>query len=122
MYSISQVSQKLKLPAHTLRFYEREGLLPSVGRSEGGIRAFSEGDLEWLGLICCLKATGMSIRQIRAFVDLSKQGDETLEARSSILAEHKQAMEEQMRTMAAYLVKIDGKIGWIQSQIDARHG
>ena len=51
-YSIKQVSDKMNMPAYTLRYYEKEGLLPSIRRSRGGIRRFTEEDLDWLGLIC----------------------------------------------------------------------
>ena len=50
-YTIKQISEKTNLSAHVLRYYEKEGLLPSVSRSNSGFRNYSEGDLEWLGLL-----------------------------------------------------------------------
>ena len=70
MYSIRYVSQKTGLSSHTLRFYEKEGLLKNVGRSQGGFRQYTDEDLEALGLICCLKNTGMSLQEITRFVTL----------------------------------------------------
>ncbi|MHB8061910.1 MAG: MerR family transcriptional regulator [Ruminiclostridium sp.] len=67
-YSIKQISEKTNLKEYVLRYYEKEGLLPFVKQSDNGIRRYSEEDLEWLGLICCLKNTGMSIKQIKGFV------------------------------------------------------
>ena len=74
MYSIQEISPKMGLSAHTLRYYEKEGLIKGVKRSEGGFRQYSDEDLEALSLICWLKNTGMSLREIARFVDLTHQG------------------------------------------------
>lgn len=110
VYSIKQVSEKTSLPPYVLRYYEKEGLLPAVQRSKGGVRRYSEDDLDWLGLICCLKSTGMSIRQIKEFVDLSKQGACTLKQRCDMLAAHKKHVEEEISSMERHLRKVSGKI------------
>lgn len=117
-YTIKQVSHKTQLPTHTLRYYEKEGLLPHVKRSEGGIRKFSEDDLEWLGLICCLKSTGMPIKQIKEFVELSVEGGETLKQRCEMLREHKSNVEEQLLTMQKHLEKVTHKIEYFTAQYD----
>ncbi|WP_372638176.1 MerR family transcriptional regulator [Cohnella sp.] len=115
-YTIKQVSEKTKLGAHVLRYYEKEGLLSPVNRKKGGIRHYSEDDLEWLGLICCLKNTGMSIKQIKSFVDLSAQGKDTLKQRCDMLIEHKQSVEAQIREMGKHLEKVSHKISHFSSQ------
>ncbi len=115
-YSIKQVSEKTNLKAHVLRYYEREGLLPNVSRSESGIRRYSQEDLEWLGLICCLKNTGMSIKQIREFVSLSAQGKETLKQRCDMLIEHRKTVESQIEEMQMHLQKVTHKIEYFTSQ------
>lgn len=117
-YSIKQVSDKTSLPTHTLRYYEKEGLLPNINRSEGGSRRFSEDDLEALELICCLKSTGMSIRKIKEFVELSAQGRQTLNQRCGILFEHKRAVEEQIKAMEKHLAKVNCKIECFTAQYD----
>ncbi len=117
-YSINQVSKKTQLPPYTLRYYEKEGLLPFVKRSQGGIRRFSEDDLEWLGLICCLKSTGMSIRQIKEFVELSMLGGETLKQRCEMLEEHKKCVEEQLEVMEKHLQKVTKKIECFTAQYE----
>jgi DNA-binding transcriptional MerR regulator len=115
-YSIKQVSERTNLKAHVLRYYEREGLLPCVNRSGSGIRLYSEDDLEWLGLICCLKNTGMSIRQIKHFVELSLQGGQTLKQRCELLIEHKRNVEEQIEEMQMHLQKVACKIEYFTAQ------
>ncbi len=121
-YSIKQVSEKTNLKAHVLRYYEREGLLPNVSRSESGIRRYSQEDLEWLGLICCLKNTGMSIKQIREFVSLSTQGNETLKQRCEMLMEHKKTVESQIEEMHNHLKKVTHKIQYFTSQYEEYMG
>lgn len=118
-YSIKQVSEKTNLKAHVLRYYEREGLLPYVNRSESGIRRYSEDDLEWLGLICCLKNTGMSIKQIKDFVSLSVQGKETLKQRCEMLLEHRKSVENQIKEMQKHLQKVTHKIEYFTAQYEA---
>ena len=71
MYSIQEVSSRTGLTTHTLRYYEKEGLLTGVERSPGGFRQYTDEDLEALGLICCLKNTGMSLQEIARFVNLT---------------------------------------------------
>ncbi len=117
-YTVKQVSEKTNLAAHVLRYYEKEGLLPQVGRSKSGIRHYSEDDLEWLGLICCLKNTGMSIKQIKDFVDLSIEGDATLKQRCEMLQEHKNNVEAQIRDMQQYLNKVSHKIAYYSARYD----
>lgn len=117
-YSIKQVSEKTNLKAYVLRFYEKEGLLPFVMRSESGIRRYSNDDLEWLGLICCLKDTGMSIKQIKDFVELSMQGRETLKQRCDILKDHKKNVEAQIEKMQEHLRKVSFKIEYFTMEYE----
>lgn len=117
-YSMKQVSQLTGLTAHTLRYYEKEGLLPDVHRTKSGIRRFSQEDIEGLGLICCLKSTGMSIKQIREFVELSLQGDCTLKRRCDMLIAHKRDVEEQMLMMQKHIEKVTHKIAYFTSKYE----
>ena len=64
-YTVGEMAKRLGVPASTLRYYDKEGLLPQVERSPGGIRVFQESDYEWLRMIGCMKKAGMSIRDIR---------------------------------------------------------
>ena len=117
-YSIKQVSERTHLKAHVLRYYEKEGLLPFIQRSKNGIRRYSEDDLEWLGLICCLKNTGMPIKEIKCFVELSLQGNDTLGARCELLCKHKQNVEYQIDQMQEHLKKVTHKISYFTTQYE----
>ena len=86
-YTVGEMAKRLGVPASTLRYYDKEGLLPFVGRSSGGIRVFEEKDFEWLRIIECLKKTGMSLKDIR---ELFRKQKAVLEGR---MAELQQTMD-----------------------------
>lgn len=109
-YTIKQVSEKTGLSIYTLRYYDKEGLLPLVTRSKSGIRRFSDNDISWLKLICCLKNSGMSIEQIKEFMILCLQGNQTVEIRKDILLSHREKILQQMKQLENSLHTIDYKI------------
>ncbi|GHV70614.1 putative HTH-type transcriptional regulator [Spirochaetia bacterium] len=121
-FSIKQVSEKTGLQPHVLRYYENEGLLPGVSRSRNGIRRYTEQDLEWINLICCLKNTGMSIKQMHDFVELSLAGDKTLKRRCDLLREHKKIVEAQIVEMNDHLQKVICKIERFTAQYEKYAG
>lgn len=109
-YSIKEVAEKTGLTAHTLRYYDKEGLLPLLEKSESGIRRFTDNDLEWLSLITCLKGTGMSIASIREYITLALKGDETAESRLQIFLKQKENVERQIETLQKHLDTVNWKI------------
>ena len=119
MYSIQEVSQKTGLTAHTLRYYEKEGLIIGVDRSQGGFRQYTDEDLERLGLIRCLKNTGMSIREISRFVQLTREGDHTLEERVALLRSHRDQVIKKMEEMQQYLDKVNRKLNFFSEKLKA---
>ncbi len=119
MYSIQDVSKKTGLTAHTLRYYEKEGLIPSVERSQGGFRQYTDEDLERLGLIRCLKNTGMSIKEISRFVQLTREGDHTLEERVALLRSHRDQVIKKMEEMQQYLDKVNWKLNFFSEKLKA---
>ena len=119
MYSIQDVSKKTGLTAHTLRYYEKEGLIPGVERSQGGFRQYTDEDLERLGLICCLKNTGMSIQEIARFVQLTHEGDNTLQERVELLRAHRELVLERIAEMQKYLDKVTWKLNFFSEKLNA---
>ena len=119
MYSIQDVSKKTGLSAHTLRYYEKEGLISGVERTQGGFRQYTDEDLERLGLICCLKNTGMSIQEIAQFVQLTRQGDHTLKERVELLREHRERVLARMEEMPKYLEKVTWKLNFFTEKLNA---
>ncbi|MCI9274434.1 MAG: MerR family transcriptional regulator [Clostridiales bacterium] len=117
-YSISQVARKTNLTPYTLRYYDQEGIL-STHRTEGGVRYFTEEDLEQLGMVCCLKSTGMTVKEIKKYFDLCREGDETLERRMEIFTTHRQHILDAIAALQKNLCRIEEKIAWYQSCMDA---
>lgn len=117
MYSIKEVSEKTGLSAHTLRYYEREGLLSGVERTSGGFRQYTDSDLEALWLVCCLKNTGMSLQEITRFVKLTREGDHTLRERVELLREHRNTVIARMNEMQEYLDKVTWKLNFYSEKL-----
>lgn len=78
-YTVGEMASRLGVAPSTLRYYDKEGLLPFVERSDGGFRVFKDSDFEWLQIIECLKKTGMQLSDIKRFVDMAMQGDATID-------------------------------------------
>ena len=119
MYSIQDVSKKTGLSAHTLRYYEKEGLIAGVERTQGGFRQYTDEDLEALGLICCLKNTGMSLQEISRFVNLTREGEQTLRERVELLREHRESVIARMNEMQKYLEKVTWKLNFFTEKLRA---
>lgn len=103
VYSIADVAKATGLPASTLRYYDREGLLPEVGRLSGGARVFTEQDLAWIRVIECLKKAGLTIKGIRRYTDLVQQGDGTLADRRDLIYERREAVEAELARVQSTL-------------------
>ena len=106
-YTIGQVAKKMGLTAHTLRYYEKEGLLPFIKKNSSGLRIFSDNDIGWLELIECLKGTGMSLKGIKQYIDWYIEGDSTLEKRLEMFKQQKVNLEEQMLQLQKHMEKIN---------------
>ncbi|SEP21199.1 DNA-binding transcriptional regulator, MerR family [Paenibacillus sophorae] len=110
MYSVSQISQMSGLPASTIRFYEKEGIIPNVNRNTSGRRQYSDEDLLLLELVICLKDTGMMIEEIKQYTHLIVQGNETIGLRREILLAHKKNVEQQLMRIRENLEQLNQKI------------
>ena len=117
MYSIQEVSQRTGLSTHTLRYYEKEGLITGVERSPGGFRQYTDEDMEALGLICCLKNTGMSLQEIARFVELTHEGDGTLKERVELLRVQRENVIRRMEEMQKYLDKVTWKLDFFSEKL-----
>ena len=95
MYTIGQVSEMFSLPVSTLRYYDREGLFPTLKR-QSGVRRFGETELEALRVIECLKASGLEIREIRQFMAWCEEGPSTYAQRKELFETRRAAVEEEL--------------------------
>jgi DNA-binding transcriptional MerR regulator len=109
-YTINEVARKFNLSAHALRYYDKEGLLPFIGRDKSGNRIFTDSDLDWVTMICCLKDTGMPIKEIKTYSHWCQMGKETVDERKKMLAVHRLAVEKQINQLRSHLKIIDNKV------------
>lgn len=116
-YTIGQVAKKLGLTAHTLRYYDKEGLLPFVKKGSSGARIFEDEDIDWLLILECLKATGMHLKDIRKYMDLCQAGDSTLQERLKMFECQKLKIKEQMQQLDKYMEKVDFKIAYYKEAV-----
>jgi len=107
---IGEVSEKYEISSDTLRYYERIGLLPSVNRSESGIRDYGELDLKRVSFIKCMRSAGLPIEVLIEYFNLVQQGDATIDARKEILVEQREQILARMKEMQETLDLLNYKI------------
>ncbi|MCM3762883.1 MerR family transcriptional regulator [Alkalihalobacillus oceani] len=118
-YSISEVAKELNLTVYTLRYYDKEGLIPFVERTAGGKRLFKQSDISALKVIECLKATGMPIKEIKNFINWCMEGDSTLQKRYEMFLERKAAVEAKMKELQQTMEVIEHKCSYYKTALDA---
>ena len=118
-YTIKEAAQIMGIPATTLRYYDRQGLLPFVERKQSGYRVFSDNDIMLLRVIDCLKRSGMELKDIRQFTEWLREGDASLEKRYQMFLERKEAVEQQMAEMQKTLDMINHKCWYYKTAIEA---
>lgn len=109
-YSISEAAKITKLTPYTLRYYEKEGLLPFVRKTQSGLRIYTDNDIAWIGLIECLKSTGMPLKGIKRYIDWFIAGDSTLSQRLNMFKEHRINVKNRLTQMRKNLERINHKI------------
>ncbi len=114
-YTVGEMAKQIGVAPSTLRYYDKEGLLPFVERSDGGIRLFKDSDREWLAVIECLKKTGMPIREIKRFVDLCREGDATIDERLRLIKRRRDAVLKQMESLNETLSLLEYKLWYYET-------
>lgn len=118
-YSISEVAKELNLTVYTLRYYDKEGLMPFVERTANGTRLFTESDIGALNVIECLKSTGMPIKEIKHFIDWCSDGDSTLQQRYDMFMGRKASVEAQMAQLKKTMELIEHKCLYYRTALNA---
>lgn len=113
-YSTKEVTEKLNISMHTLRYYEKEGLLPPVARDKNGNREYSDLNLEQLLLIRCMRATDMSIAYIKKYVDICREGYGSIPLRKEIILLQKRILEERKKELVENLEVVNLKLQYYQ--------
>lgn len=115
--TIKEVSQKYNISQDTLRYYERVGLIPTVARTSGGIRNYTENDLGWVENAICMRNAGVPIKALIEYVKLYQEGDETFEARRQLLQEQLDALKEQHAQIEATMKRLKYKISRYENAV-----
>jgi DNA-binding transcriptional MerR regulator len=110
--SIAEVSKRTKLSTHTLRYYERIGLVANIGRDGSGQRRYVETDLGWIDFIQMLRKTGMPLEQIAQFVELEKLGPTTVPERRRSLQQQRERLYQHIAELNQALAALDNKIDY----------
>lgn len=118
-YTIAQMAELCHLTPHTIRYYDKEGLLPFIDRTPSGTRHFKDEDVEAFAVINCLKETGLGIKEIKTFMDWCRAGDSTIDQRLELFLEQKKKVLLQLKELKKHLKKIDYKIWYYQTAKDA---
>ena len=119
LYTVGEAAKILGVAPSTLRYYDKEGLLPFVERSDGGMRVFADKDFSWLRLVECLKKSGLSIKDIKSYLDMTIKGDETIEDRLMLLRHQKEKVERQMEALRQTLDTLNYKCWYYETAKEA---
>lgn len=115
IYTVGEMAKVLNVNTSTLRYYDSEGLLPFVERSSGGMRMFSEKDYETLMVINCLKKSGLTIREIKRFIEMAMQGDETIKQRLELFNTRREAVQKQIAELQQTLRLLNYKCWYYET-------
>ena len=113
-YTIQEVEAEMGVSVHTLRYYEKIGLLHPIQRRENGRRAYSEKDLGWIYWLKLLRESGMPIQRMKRYVEITRAGDHTLEERCAILQEHRDHLHQTIQKLQGYLERMNQKVEFYQ--------
>lgn len=108
MYTMKEVSEAYSLSQYTIRYYDKEGLLPFVKRDQSGRRVFSKDDMEQIGLICCLKDSGMQIKDIKDYISLYQ--NQQMQEAKMLLIGHRDKIVDQIKSLESNLRVIEDNI------------
>jgi DNA-binding transcriptional MerR regulator len=115
--TIADAAREAGISAHTIRYYERAGLLSPVPRNGSGHRRFTPADLEWVVVITKLRATGMPIRRIREYAELVWEGDGNEAERLALLEAHREDVLRRLDEVRRNLELVDWKIGLYRDRL-----
>lgn len=118
MYLISEAANQLNVSIHTLRYYEKEGLVPFVKRNTKGVRIYSDTDIQWIYMITCLRDIDMPINKIREYINLYMIGDSTILERRKIVYEYQLFVNEKINNLGKCLELINKKIEFYDKAVE----
>ncbi|MGM0213323.1 MerR family transcriptional regulator [Enterococcus sp. AZ109] len=117
-YTIGEAAKRFNLNISTLRYYDKQGLIPNLQKNQSGNRIFDENAITCLITIECLKESGMSLKEIKTFIDWCKEGDLSLEKRLEMFLQQRKAVEAQIKELEDTLAYIDFKVGYYTQAVN----
>ena len=118
--TIAEVSEKCGVSPDTLRYYEKEGLLPYISRTEGGVRNYTEEDCTRIGFIKCMRGAGLSIEVLKRYFELFARGKRTLKARRELLATEREKLKVRLAELQDTLKRLDYKISVYDNALNSK--
>nr|WP_154893281.1 MerR family transcriptional regulator [Paenibacillus xylanexedens] len=109
-FTIKEASERLGCPAHKIRYYEKEGLLPYINRDQNGNRLFEEEHLEWMRVMSCFRATGMKVSVLKQMVNLAMEGASTIPLRKAMLTQYKKELHQRQIDLNQALEAVNQKL------------
>lgn len=120
MYSMKQTCEKIGMSYQTLKFYCNEGLIPNVKRDKNNYRIFDDNNIEWLKSLSCLKKCGMSISEIKEYLDLCLKGESTIPKRKILLDIKRKKLVEELNRIQESIDFIDWKQGFYDDVLSGK--
>jgi DNA-binding transcriptional MerR regulator len=111
-FTVGEAAARSGFSIDTLRYYERLGLVAGVDRTAGGRRRYTQSDLGWLELVCCLRGTGMPIREMQEFARLLREGDDNFADRRALLEAHRDRVERHIAELHEQMRLVNHKIAY----------
>ena len=108
--TIKEVAKKYDISQDTIRYYEKIGLIPKVPRNASGIRDFDEKSLKWIEFIKCMRLSGMEIETLLKYVQLYKEGKDTVLERKKLLEEQKNKLLEKQKNINTTIDRLNYKL------------
>lgn len=112
---IKALSEKTGLSNHTLRYYEKVGLIQDVKRGAGGVRDYSERDVDWINFLKCMKKTGMPIEELKIYADSFYSDNPDVTERIKVLSNHKDRLEDEIKRLQEASSYVDHKIAYYEN-------
>lgn len=119
--TIKEVSELCNLSADTLRYYEKVGMIPPVGRTSGGIRDYSDSDVQWIKLAKCMCSAGLPVEVMTKYLTLYLEGDATIPERYELLVEQQKILLQQQKQIADTLERITYKVDRYKEALKVGH-
>lgn len=115
MFTVKEASEIMGISPHSLRFYDKEGLLPTLSRTESRRRMFSYEDLEWVYNVQCWRATGMPLAEIKRYIELLREGEETIEERYRMILKQREKAIEEVKAAKERVKMLEHKVNWYEA-------